>query len=509
MAYVNTFTITGVPVTCTGTGTHDWISADFKIIATANSNSTAYTVQIYARIDAGGWMEWDGTCTLKVKCNGISASANMKLAMYNGSEGALTAWDGPATFSLGGTGSTSLKFEYITIDLTSTTCSNGLPGILHVPDGGNMTAFTKSNYNITIGDGGLEPLLQAPVISSLKNDNPFNANTAVSDYTDRISLSWVSDKTITGSYYRINNGAWQTISTSFAKTTIYNLTPGTSYKVDIYSKNGAGNSNTLSTTIRTRHVTPVLTMVLDYMSIDKISYKWTSTKELASTEYRIGANGTWINANLSGTSGILTLNNLDPNTKYTVFFRGVSTSANDSLATNEVYQTVTTYNIARIISSSDIIFGESFTVNINHPSDRKATLALSFIGANRTSQFSVDVVNGNNTITFTQDQLDDIYRCFTNTNFLNVNMVVTTTGGWNTYTNEYNTTMKLTGIAKTAHTNVNGHKRAEVFFGVYNIPRRAIFWVGDENNKPRELLQKISSDVIKKEPLLSSEKLHT
>ena len=219
MAYVNTFTITGVPVTCTGTGTHDWISADFKIVAMANNTNTAYTVQIYARIDANGWMEWDGTSTLRVSCNGKVASASMKLAMYNGSEGALTQWDGPATFSFGASGETKLNFAYITIDLTSTTGTNGLPGIWHVPDDGNMTAFTKSNYSITIGDGGLKPLLNPPVISSLVNSNPFNSNSGISDYTDRIILSWTSDISVTNSYYRINNGSWQAVNTINPKIT--------------------------------------------------------------------------------------------------------------------------------------------------------------------------------------------------------------------------------------------------------------------------------------------------
>ena len=40
MAYQNIFYIYDVPVTCTGTGSHDWITADFMIEATANATNT-------------------------------------------------------------------------------------------------------------------------------------------------------------------------------------------------------------------------------------------------------------------------------------------------------------------------------------------------------------------------------------------------------------------------------------------------------------------------------------
>lgn len=488
MAYINTFTITDVPVICTGSGTHDWISADFKIIATPNNQNTAYTVQIYARIDAGGWMEWDGTCVLKVKCNGVVLTTNMKLAMYNGSEGGLTQWDGPATFLFGNTEATNLKFEYITIDLTSTTGTNGKPGIYHVTDDGNMTAFTKNNYTITIGDGGLQPLLQPPVISNITNENPFNSNNSVSDYTDRIILSWDSDVSVTGSYYRINDGDWVNFPYPITKLSLYNLTPGTNYKIDIYSKNGAGVGNTLTTTIRTRHLTPELKLNFGSKSIDKIIYNWTSTKELASTEYRIGTTGEWKNANSTGTSGSFTLDKLEPNTKYTIFFRGVSTDTYDNLSSNEEYNTTTTFNTAKLVSASNLIFGEDFLININHPSDRVATLILNVSGNSRTAQSEFNLVNGNNTISMTQEQLDSIYKCFTNSNTIDIKMTLKTIGEWKTYIEEKIYTLKLTGKAKTAHLYANGNKRAEVFLGVYNIPRRGIFWVGDKNNIPRRCI---------------------
>lgn len=489
MAYVNTFTIADVPVICTGSGTHDWISADFKIVATANASNTAYTVQIYARIDANGWMEWDGTSTLRVSCNGQTASANMQLAMYNGSEGALTQWDGPATFSLGGTWQTELNFSYITIDLTTTTGSNGLPGIWHVPDDGNMTAFTVYNYKIIIGDGGLQPLLNPPVISNLTNTNSFNSNTGVSEYTDRISLSWDSNIAVTGSTYRINGGEWKSITSSATRLILYDLIPGTSYIIELYSMNSAGSSNNLSITVRTRHLQPVVSLEYNSSSIDTIMYNWTSDKQLAYTQYRIGTTGAWVNANSSGNSGNFTVPQLEPNTKYTIFFRGTSSSTYDSLVSEEVFEITTTHNIARIINATNLIFGESILLDIDHTSNRVATLSIHVEGNSRQFDDIFNIIHGRNTITFNQNQLDSIYKCFTNTNSIIIKMTTETTGQWNTYTENKEYTLYLTGIAKTAHINVNGsNKRVQAFLGIYDLPRRAIFWVGDENNKPRRCI---------------------
>lgn len=488
MAYIDTFTIYDVPVICTGGGTHSWISADFKIVAIPNSTNTSYNVYVYARIDANGYMEWDGTSRIAVVCNGKTASANVSLAMYNGSEGALTNWDGPAAFSLGAPGDSNLTFSTIKLDLTTTTGTNGLPGIWHVTDDGNMREFTVSNYVIKIGDGGLKPLLSPPVISNLTNSNPYNNKQAISEFTDRISLSWSADIPVTSSMYRVNGGSWIELNSSLKAINIYNLSPGTNYKVDVYSKNAAGDSNTLSTTIRTRHALPVLSLSLTSKSIDKLDFSWTSDKDLVSAEYKIG-NGTWVNLNTSGTSGNFSIGSLEPNTKYTVFFRGITSESYDALQSNAINTAEITHAIAKISDIQNFIFGEAWTVIVNNPSDRKTKLTVSTSGNSRTSEFTIDLNNGNNSVMPTQEQLDKIYMCYGKGNYLKVVLTLTTAGGWKNYTYIREDQLKLTGIVKTSHANINGvNKRAQIWIPINGIPRRAIFWVGDENGNPRRCI---------------------
>ena len=103
----------------------------------------------------------------------------------------------------------------------------------------------------------------------------------------------------------------------------------------------------------------------------------------------------------------------------------------------------------------------------------------------------MNVVNGLNRITFDQSTLDSIYKCFSDTNYVTTTLTLGTAdkNGWfDGYTDILNTRLQLTGIAKTAHIDVNGNKRAQAFLGINNIPRRAVFWVGDENNKPRRCI---------------------
>ena len=490
MAYIDTFTIYDVPVICTGSGTHGWISADFKIVGVPNFNNTAYNVYVYARIDANGYMEWDGTCRLVAVCNGKTASANISLAMYNGSEGALTKWDGPASFSLGAPGDSSLVFSTIKLDLTTTTGTNGLPGIWHTTDDGNMTEFTVNNYTIKIGDGGLKPLLSPPVIDSLTNVNPYNNKASISEFTDKISLSWNSDIDVVSSKYRINGGSWININSSIRKVIIYDLSPGTSYKIDVYSSNAAGNSNTLSTTIRTRYLLPETSMTLSSKSIDQLVFTWKSNRTLASTQYKINADGTWINANSSGDSGTFSVDNLEPNTKYIIFFRGTTSDSYDSLTSNEIYNTYITHNIAKITDVTNFIFGDTWSIDIDHPSNRNIKLTVYAYGNSREAEFTLNSIAGNNLVTPTQEQLDNIYKCYSNvSNYLKVKFTLTTIGGWKSYTYTRESQLRLTGIVKTAHINKDGvNKRTQGYVNINGVIRRAIFWIGDENGNPRRCI---------------------
>ena len=484
MAYQNIFYIYDVPVTCTGTGSHDWITADFMIEATANDTNTAYTVKVYARIDSGGRMNWTGDGDIRVTCNGQTASAQVALAMYSSGT---TAWDGPATFTFGAPGTISLNMNF-DLDLTRTTGTNGGKGPTHNSDGGNLQHFYYNNYNITIGDGGLPPLIVPATISALTNTNQYNNTSGISASTNSISIKWTESGTVENRYYRIDGGSW--VSVTSPSATISNRTPGASYKIEVKSSNSAGDSNILSTTIRTRHNTPVVTLSLNSTGLDSLVLKWTSDKSLGSSQYRVGT-GTWINSG-TGTSGTITINDLTPNKQYTVYFKGVSTATYDSLSSDEASENGTTLDIARITNIGDCVFGESIRVTVNKHESAVAILKIwtTVPGDATGPEISFAVVNGLNIFNPTQEQLDRMYRCFTNTNNIPIFFLLTTTGDSINWTDtQQQKSLQLTGIAKTTHFGINDTpRRAQAFMGVDNLPKRAVMWIGDENNKPRRCI---------------------
>ena len=482
MAYQSTFYIYDVPVTCTGSGSHDWITADFMIQAVPNSSNTAYNFNVYARIDSSGRMSWTGDGDIRVTYAGNTTSKQVQLAMYSSGT---TKWDGPATFSLGSPGVLNITIS-LDLDLTRTTGTNGSPGPTHNSDGGNLQHFYYNNYNILVGDGGLPPLLVAPQISSMVNTNKHNNIDGVSASTNSISISWTESGTVTNRYYRLNSGSW--VSASSSSITISNLSPGTSYNIDVYSSNSAGSSNVLSISIRTRHSVPVVSLTLDSRKLDSLVFKWTSDKPLISSQYKVD-NGSW-NSSGYGTSGTITIDHLIPNTKYNVYFKGVSTIVYDNINSNEASTNGTTIDIARITNIGDCIFGNSISITVSKPATNVSKLKIWTTGNSNKPEFEFNVSNGVNVFTPTQNQLDLIYRCFTTSNSVPIYFSLTTIGEFdNWYDTQQNKTLQLTGIAKTANIGVNNiPRRSQVFLGINNTPKRAIVWIGDENNKPRRCI---------------------
>ena len=480
MAYQNTFYINGVPVTCTGAGSHDWITADFRIEAYANASNTSYDVKVYARIDSSGRMNWTGDGDIRVTCNGVTSSKQVTLAMYSSGT---TEWDGPATFSFGSPGDTSLLMN-LDLDLTRTTGTNGKLGPTHNSDSGNLQHFYYNNYRINVGDGGLPPLIVAPTISNLTNTDKYNNINDISASTDSISFSWTESGTVTNRYYRVDGGNW--ISVSSPNATISNLSSATRYNIDVKSSNSVGDSNILSTSIRTRSNAPTVALLFESRTVDSLIFKWTSNLILASSQFKVN-NGSWTDSG-SGTSGTITVQKLNPKTAYTVSFKGISSV--DGIASNEVSIVATTMDISHITNIGNCIFGNSITIDVDKPSSATTKLKIWTTGNSQQPEFEFEVVDGTNTFTPTQDQLDKMYKCFSTTNSIPIYFLLTTVGQWNSWTDtQQDKTLQFTGIAKTTHVGVNNvPRRAQVWIGIDGIPRRAIVWVGDANNKPRRCI---------------------
>lgn len=492
MATEVTKTKSNVNASCTVGGSEDWVEADFKFVVKPDLDEAKYSVKVYVRIHTEYNMQWSGDAKLKVTCNGVSASKSVDLGMHS-SSGGTTSWDGPVSFLFDGSDDLTLKFTTVDLDLTPTTGTNGKPGITHTSDNGNLTHFKFSNYSIDVSS---IPLTQPPVISNLTNTNQYNKQNGVSASTKSISLKWTSSgDAIATSYYRIGStGTWTKASATTSQK-IEGLKAGTSYTIYVYSENSAGKSGTLSLTVRTRHDIPVVTLSLASINLESLTFNWTSNKSLASCQYKVDE-GAWTNLGQTGTSGSFTTSGFNPKSDHVIYFKGVSTSTYDSLSSSEVNANGTTADIAHIGTIGECIFGLGIYIDIPIPTEADQVqyllkLQIWTIGNSLSPLFEFDnITPGLFTFNPTQEQLDNMYKCFTNTNDIPIHFLLYTHGETKDWVDvEHNKTLNLTGIAKTAHIGVdNKPRRAQAFIGIDNVPRRSVVWVGDENNIPRRCI---------------------
>lgn len=335
----------------------------------------------------------------------------------------------------------------------------------------------------------LPPLLSPPTISNLVNNNPYNNQSGISASTNSISLKWDSTgDAIATSWYKVGNNAWVQLS-AVTTCVIPNLSPGTSYTIQVQCSNAAGDGNVLSITVRTRHEAPVVSLSLDSVDLETLTFDWSSNKDLGSTQYKIDS-GEWTNLGQTGKGGTFTTKWFDPKTKHTIYFRGVSTSTYDSLSSNESNASGTTYDRAHIQSIGDCTFGVKIDLQLSSESNKLLKLKIWTEGNSRTPEFVFDSISkGAFTFTPTQDQLDQMYKCFTNTNSIPIHFLLTTHGDWKDWNDtQSDKSLQLTGIAKTAHIGINNKpRRAQVWQGVDDKPRRAVAWQGVDN-KPRRCI---------------------
>lgn len=483
--------------TCEDGTVASWITAEFRIVITPDG--TSYRADIYTRLYAEYYMQWNGEGTLKVNIDWTGTDGAKKT--YSNSiqtktplqgSGQQSNWNGPLTFTgISAVGAKSLNFN-IDLDLLRTTCANH--GTLSGPDyersSGSDTHFQHFYLTKSINVEQI-PLVTKPTISSLTNNNKFNDQAGVSASTDSISLKWTHSggDAPTESYYRIGtSGSW-TKTSSTTSHTVTGLTSGTSYTIYVYSKNTDASSGNLSITVRTLSAQGAVTLSLSSRDLESLTFNWSSDKELASTQYKIDS-GSWTNLSQTGKSGTFTAKWFDPNTTHTVYFKGVSTT--DSITTNEISASGTTYKIAQINSVADCIFGSDISMEVASESNKQIDLKVTVTGSdNSTSSFTFENISkGTHVYSPTQNELDAVYKKFTNSNTIPISFTLTTVGDNKSWTGTATQKdLQLTGIAKTAHIGVNGTpKRAQAWVGVNNTPKRAVVWIGDSNNTPRRCI---------------------
>lgn len=325
-----------------------------------------------------------------------------------------------------------------------------------------------------------------PATPTLSNNNKYNnpstgVQNGVSASTTTLTIGVSTTdwgKPDTGSiHWSCNNGGGSgTVGTS-SQFTISGLKAGTSYTVTVYLSNSKGSSGSASITIRTRHNPPSVSISLSQRDLEKLIFKWSSDKDLKSTQYKID-NGSWTSLGQTGKSGTFTTQWFDPKTTHTIHFRGTSTNTLDALLSAEDSASGTTHDRAHITNIGTCTFGVNIAVTIQSESNKQIKIEVWVEGNGLTPRFTFDNIGtGNRTWTFapTQAQLDQMYRCYPKANTIPIHFRITTHGEWKDWQDiQQDRTLTLTGIAKTAHVGDSSNK-----------PRRCQVWVGDSSNKPR------------------------
>lgn len=164
---------------------------------------------------------------------------------------------------------------------------------------------------------------------------------------------------------------------------------------------------------------------IDSKGLNWIKVKWATDKEINSTQYSLNG-GPWTNLdNWSNTGSTFTISNLEPNTSYSIRIR-VNVNGLDTIS-NEL--TTSTYDIGKISSISNFEHGGSTSISITNPSGSTLNLVMK-IGS--TQIFSRSVNKDTRTITFSDAELDTIYKLYGRNSSLTATFTLTTE---NTYTN--------------------------------------------------------------------------
>ena len=161
---------------------------------------------------------------------------------------------------------------------------------------------------------------------------------------------------------------------------------------------------------------------------------------------------------------------LDPNTTYNITVLCRALNRDSELNTSREIS-ATTYDIAKISSLANFEHGNNPVVGISNPASISSLSLVTKIGD--TQILSRTVKAGNNTIIFSDTELDNLYKKYGSSNSLTATFVLSGSG----YTNAKTCTITLKGNQKTMRTNVSGSwKRGKLWTNVNGTWKRGVLW---------------------------------
>jgi len=213
-----------------------------------------------------------------------------------------------------------------------------------------------------------------------------------------------------------------------------------------------------------------LTQSLNSKTLNSIKMNWSANATCNQVQYKIG-NGNWVTASSSDAkSGTYTISNLSPNTTYSIKTR--VRRKDSSLYTESSALSVTTYDRAKISTANNFNHGDSEVVGITNPGSISNLSLKMEIGGTQILTRSVSA--GNNTIQFSDTELDNIYKKYGSSSSVTATFTVTGAG----YTNSKTCTITLKGNQKTMKINISSSwKRGKLWINVNGTWKRAVIWI--------------------------------
>lgn len=284
-------------------------------------------------------------------------------------------------------------------------------------------------------------------------------------YTNKYRLPQNTTTTVFDKEVVVNNASGRTISASYS----FPSTP-------TYGTQEGEDSLKIPTLLEA----PVIEkLTLKSRTINSLTFSYELEETADSIYYKLSTSSSYTRVATNKRTGTFTVSNLDPNTKYTINFKARNTSGTTDKDANKNV-TGTTYDIGKISNLNDFNHGDDISVSITNPSGSDLSLSMKI---ESTTIFTKIVNTGSNTITFTDDQLDEIYKKYGNTNSVITTFVLTTDSD---YTNSKNCTITLTGNQKNGYKKIDDTwLRCKRYKKVNNNWHRVVRWIKINGNWKR------------------------
>ena len=169
-------------------------------------------------------------------------------------------------------------------------------------------------------------------------------------------------------------------------------------------------------------------------------------------------------------SSPINITGLTPNTKYNLKIKVKRLDSQLYSESNTIE--VTTFDIAKISTVSNFEHGNNAVLAITNPANIANLKLVMKIGDAQILTRSVS--SGNNTINFSDTELDNIYKKYGVGSSLTANFIVSGGG----YTNSKTCKVTLKGNQKTIKINIsNSWKRGKTWINVNGVWKRALVWI--------------------------------